>query len=125
MRSCNLPSAPLLTLYTVVNVLRIVCPLSSCCAQDLLKAGEAALLQQNFGPQKPTTSAEQLQEWEAAAAALVRKGAAINEQEAQLGAKLTYYADLEEVTRTLKEVGVAREAAAAAAEAGAASRTAG
>lgn len=50
-----------------------------------------------------TVTADKLTAWQQQLQGLSDASAAINKQESQLGVKLTYYADLDEAGRVLKE----------------------
>jgi DNA repair exonuclease SbcCD ATPase subunit len=84
--------------------------------QELLKQLEAAAMAQRMGIPAAAgldVTADKLAAWQQQLAGLTDAAAAINQQESQLGVKLTYCADLDEAGRVLKEI---EEAYAAKAE---------
>jgi hypothetical protein len=87
------------------------CCFTECCAclllQELLKQLEAAAMAQRLGIPAAAgldVAPDKLAAWQQQQASLCDAAAGINQQESQLGVKLTYYADLDEAGRVLKEI---------------------
>lgn len=75
--------------------------------QELLKQLEAAAMAQRLGIPAASgldVTADKLAAWQQQHASLCEAAAGINQQESRLGVKLTYYADLDEAGRVLKEI---------------------
>ncbi|WIA11423.1 hypothetical protein OEZ85_011540 [Tetradesmus obliquus] len=84
--------------------------------RELLKQLEAAAMAQRLGIPAASgldVTADKLAAWQQQRASLCEAAAGINQQESRLGVKLTYYADLDEAGRVLKEIQEAHAAKAA------------
>ncbi|WIA31507.1 hypothetical protein OEZ86_002400 [Tetradesmus obliquus] len=83
---------------------------------ELLKQLEAAAMAQRLGIPAASgldVTADKLAAWQQQRASLCEAAAGINQQESRLGVKLTYYADLDDAGRVLKEIEEAHAAKAA------------
>lgn len=78
--------------------------------QELLKQLEVASMAQRLGSSAAglAVTADKISTWQQQIQQFGESVGVINQQEVQLGCKQTYYADLEEVKRVLKEIELGR-----------------